>query len=213
MIYSFEHGGKRYQVDATDFLVDPGEWDEDFASGMAPRVRIAGGLTQAHWRAIRHIRTRFAETGDCPRAFETCRAIGLTLEDLKQLFPTGYQRGACKLAGITYRDGFAEAAARPPALPDGWAPKVDARGFLLDPAQWSEEYAVLMARRLGMARGLGPQHWHVIRFLRESFARDGEVPTVYATCEANGLSLDQLAHLFPTGYHRGAVLLAGLSAR
>lgn len=213
MIFTFEHDGKRYRIDATEFLVDPQEWDEGFATAMASRCRIAGGLTPRHWRVIRYIRSRFAETGQCPRVFETCRAVGMTFDDLKSLFPTGYQRGACKLAGITYRDGFAESARPEFTLPAEWATRVDAQGFLTDASDWNKTYATLMARRLGMTRGLTPQHWRVIDFLRQQHARDGSVPTVYETCERCLLSIDELAHLFPTGYHRGAVLLAGLRVR
>jgi tRNA 2-thiouridine synthesizing protein E len=213
MIFTFEHDGKRYRIDATDFLVDPREWDEGFAAGMASRSRIAGGLTPRHWDVIGFIRKRFAETGECPRAFETCRALSLTFDELKALFPTGYQRGACKLAGITYRDGFADGATPAFTLPAEWATRVDAQGFLRDASDWSEAYATLMARRLGMTRGLTPQHWRVIDFLRQQHARDGSVPTVYETCERCLLSIDELAHLFPNGYHRGAVLLAGLRVR
>ena len=45
---------------------------------------------------------------------------------------------------------------------------------------------------------------------RERFERDGKVPTVYETCEVHGLEIDDLEHMFPDGYHRGVVKLAGL---
>ncbi len=245
MIYVFEHAGKSYRVDATDFLLEMQAWDEDFAAGMAERAGIAHGLSEAHWRVIRFIRDRFAAAGECPRAYETCRACGLSLEGLKALFPSGYLRGACKLAGLTYRDGpgqlsggaplpaaaagragAAGAGAAAGAAPEGrladapeaflgveFAGRVDAQGFLLDPADWSEAFAAQSAPRLGLPQGLGQHHWRVLSYLRQRHAATGQVPTVYQTCEANDLTIEQLAALFPSGYHRGAVLLAGLHAR
>ncbi len=51
----------------------------------------------------------------------------------------------------------------------------------------------------------------MIQFLRKHHAATGLVPTVYETCNANGLELEDLEQLFPDGYERGAVKIAGLS--
>jgi len=55
----FTHNGSKYKVDALGYLLDPEEWDENFAEGMAPKVRIEGGLTKAHWKVIYFIRNTF----------------------------------------------------------------------------------------------------------------------------------------------------------
>jgi tRNA 2-thiouridine synthesizing protein E len=47
--------------------------------------------------------------------------------------------------------------------------------------------------------------------MRSEYEKKDEIPTVYATCEAVGIDIDQLAELFPSGYHRGAVRIAGLN--
>ena len=60
---------------------------------------------------------------------------------------------------------------------------------------------------------LSEQHWRVLGYLRGAFDSCGSVPTVLQTCEANDLELEELEALFPTGYHRGAVKIAGLKAR
>ena len=81
---------------------------------MALRVRIADGLTDAHWRVIHFIRREFEETGECPLVFSACKANGLSTTQFKELFPTGYMRGACKLAVITYRDRLVDYYVRTP---------------------------------------------------------------------------------------------------
>ena len=57
---------------------------------------------------------------------------------------------------------------------------------------------------------LTDKHWQIINFLRKSFEKNNMVPTIYETCEANGIDLEELEKLFPDGYHRGAVKIAGL---
>jgi tRNA 2-thiouridine synthesizing protein E len=60
---------------------------------------------------------------------------------------------------------------------------------------------------------LSDDHWRIIKYLRQHHAKTGEVPTVYRTCEDNNVELDQLEQLFPDGYHRGLVKIAGLRVR
>jgi tRNA 2-thiouridine synthesizing protein E len=76
-----------------------------------------------------------------------------------------------------------------------------------------ENFALHKAEEMKMKEGLTDKHWKVIRFLRESFQKNGEVPNVFQTCEANQIELDELERLFPDGYHRGAVKIAGLHYR
>jgi TusE/DsrC/DsvC family sulfur relay protein len=208
-----------YLVDDGGFLRRSEDWDEAFAEGVALRLGIRSGLTDAHWRVIRYIRESCQDTGTCPMVYQTCRANGLHLRDLKELFPTGYLRGACKAAGLTYREADLKTALLPAEarerglLSEGKTYRIDARGFLVAPSEWDEFFAIRLARDLKMEGGLKEAHWTVIRFLRDSFQKSGEVPTVYETCEALGMSLEGLEELFPDGYHRGAVRISGLCAR
>jgi TusE/DsrC/DsvC family sulfur relay protein len=211
-----------YSIDSEGFLLDYDRWNEDFAERMAPEVKIPGGLTQKHWKVIRFIRERFKQNRACPLLYETCRANGLTLKDLKALFPTGYLRGACKLAGITYKERFIDYYGEKGAefRGEGLRPEseekvyhVNVRGFLMDPAQWDQNFAIHKAHEMKMREGLSDEHWKIIHFLREYFKQNGLVPSVYETCEANQIELDKLERLFPDGYHRGAVKIAGLQAR
>ena len=213
---AFTFGDKSYQVDTEEFLSDFKEWDENFARGMAPKVGIISGLSEDHWKIIYFIRDTFKQTGKCPLVYETCRMNRLHLQELKKLFPAGYLRGACKLAGITYREGY---------LDQSWVEEfaervttgvqeektylVNIRGFLINPAEWDKKFALYKAHEMKMPR-LTDKHWQIIDFLGARFEKNNMVPNVYETCEANGIDLGELEKLFPDGYHRGAVKIAGL---
>lgn len=217
---SFRYQDRTYQVDAEGFLVDPTQWDENFAQGMARQVGAPKDLTSVHWGVISLIRNTFSETGRCPMAYEICRKLGLRLSDLKNLFPSGYLRGACKLAGLTYKEEEVHSSWLPKQQPIGVAKglaersyHVDIRGFLMDPSEWDEEYASYKAQEMKVPEGLTPKHWEVIAFLRGYYEENRRVPTVYETCESSKIEIDELERLFPEGYHRGAVKIAGLRVR
>jgi len=217
---AFIYNNKTYEVDSMDFLADYNHWDEKFAEGMAPKLRISHGLTKEHWDVIYFIRNTFKKTGRCPLFYETCIMNGLQLNEIKILFPTGYLRGACKLAGITYKEGYINRDHLSPAsenfniLAAEKAYVVDVRGFLLDPDDWNEIFAVYRAYEMKIPGGkLTDKHWQIIRYLRKSYEKTREVPTVYETCEVNQIDIKELERLFPDGYHRGAVKIAGLRVR
>jgi len=208
---------EKYSVDLNGFLLDDTQWDREFAESSAKLVEIHGGLTKEHWDVINHIRETHADLGRCPLVFDTCRTCGLGRKDLKRLFPTGYLRGACRLAGVTYREGYLSQASMPVTADDvnvisaNKAYTVDVRGFLIDPNEWDEYYAAFRAYDMKIPGGrLTDDHWRIVNYLRASFARTEKVPTVYETCEANEIDLEELEKLFPDGYQRGAVKLAGL---
>ena len=212
------NAAKGYRVDDNGFLISPEDWDEDFAIATAGAVGINGPLTSEHWSVIRFIRDAFAGTGMVPLVYVTCMSLKMRVKDLERLFPAGYHRGACRLAGVAYwtpqSQQWIEAAAAAPARREAEpAPeryRTDTLGFLLDPTEWDRDFAVATAATLGMADGLTADHWQVIDSLREVWSRDGILPTLYETCEDNGLEIEDLRRLFPDGYHRGAVRIAGL---
>ena len=212
----FTFGNKNYQVDTQEFLSDFREWDENFARGMAPKVGIISGLSEDHWKIIHFIRDTFKQTGKCPLVYETCRMNRLHLQELKKLFPAGYLRGACKLAGITYREGYLDqswveefAERVTSGVREEKAYLVNIRGFLVNPAEWDKKFALFKAHEMKMPK-LTDKHWQIINFLRKSFEKNNIVPTIYETCEANAIDLEELEKLFPDGYHRGAIKIAGL---
>jgi tRNA 2-thiouridine synthesizing protein E len=215
----FTYKGKKYKIDPHGFLIDPDEWDENFAEGMAPKLQIPGGLTKEHWKVIYFIRNTFERINTCPLVYVACKRNDIGLGDLKRLFPRGYLRGACKLAGITYHEGrfqqtwLKEHDVYHTRMYERKSYPFDEHGFLLDPSDWDENFAVQTAFRLKMPDYLTERHWEIIYYLRKKFEETGEVPTVYETCEESNVNLEELEKLFPTGYHRGAVRIAGLRVR
>jgi len=217
---TFTFRGKTYEMDSSSFLLDIDSWDEDFAEGMARELKIPSGLTKEHWDVIHSIRSTFKTTGRCPLVYETCRMNGLRRKDLKMLFPSGYLRGACRVAGLSYQIGYLGQTYLPQTAEDlnvisaNKTYTVDVRGFLVNASDWDEYYAAHRAYDMKIPGGkLNDKHWQIIRYLREKYEKNNAVPTVYETCEANQINLEELEQLFPDGYHRGAVKIAGLQAR
>jgi tRNA 2-thiouridine synthesizing protein E len=212
--------GKVYNTDSLGFLIDPAQWGNTFAEGMAVGARIVDSLTTEHWDIIRYIRDSYTKSGHCPTVYEVCKAMNLGLNELNRLFPTGYLRGACKLAGVTYKD-------IPPPGPitvnfnilkeqnlfiDGKNYIADSHGFLLNADDWDDNFAEYIAAKSSVG-SLTSKHRQIINYLRKRYVEYNNVPTVYETCEANHINLDELEKLFPDGYHRGAVKIAGLRVR
>ena len=228
----FRFGDKTYPVDTEEFLLNFNDWDENFVRGMAPKVGIIGALSEDHWKIVNFIRDFFKRTGRCPLVYKTCQINRLRLQALRKLFPAGYLRGACKLAGVTYKEGYLDLywaeEVKVGYLPQSWEEEsaervtvgdkekktyeVNIRGFLINPQAWDKRYAIYKAQEMKMPK-LTDKHWQVINFLRQSFEKNNLVPTIYETCEACGIDLEELQKLFPDGYHRGAVKIAGLRTR
>ncbi len=218
--------GKAYAVDNQGFLADHEQWDETFAYGIAPELNIAGGLNENHWKVIHFIRDRFQETGECPLVYEACRQIGATSKKMKELFPSGYLRGACRLAGITYANRRVNYYGEESSITLHKSPNdkgqqksagkiyaTDVFGFLVDHRQWDEDFAAHRIAEMGVKGGYSKEHWKIIDSLRKSYEETNIVPSVFKCCEDNDISLEKLESLFPSGYHRGAVKASGLRVK
>lgn len=195
---------KTFELDDLGCLRNFYDWRPEFAEGMAEEVGITPPLTEAHKSFIRYLRQAFIKSGRTPIVHRACRDNGLKLWELERLFPAGYHRGACKLAGLNYHDRHVDREPRSDKVY-----RIDARGFLVDAGEWDESFATMRAEELGTA--LTEQHWQVIRFLRSAYATNGRVPTVFEACRDCNLDDGDLERLFPTGYQRGAVKIAGLT--
>jgi tRNA 2-thiouridine synthesizing protein E len=97
--------GKNLRVDEEGYLVDPEDWDEHVAAELARRENVA--LTDAHWRVLRFMREFLSEKQVAPDARFVIRFIERDLgagpaarDRLFELFPYGYVKQACKIAGM-----------------------------------------------------------------------------------------------------------------
>ena len=95
------------------------------------------------------------------------------------------------------------------AIIAGATVEVDAEGFLTDPAQWSEQIAAAIASDNGIAE-LTDRHWQVVRFMRETYLRDGEAPSIRSLGKTSGVSIKELYQLFPKGPAKVAARVAGI---
>jgi len=88
--------------DAEGYLVDPSDWTEDVASALAQEEGIQ--LGDAHWKVIRFMRAWFQEHGVTPDARHVMKLLGGERDAgrgrLFELFPYGYVKQACRIAGM-----------------------------------------------------------------------------------------------------------------
>lgn len=213
---TLETKNKVYPLDDDGFLINPEQWDRDFAEAMAPSLGVPS-LTPSHWNVLNFIRSTYLQTESVPIVHKTCKTHNLKIKQLERLFPSGYQRGACKLAGVpSLHEGVCSRSEAKGQEPIGGVPvhqriyRVNVQGFLIDSNEWDEDFAACKAHELQIPGHLSEKHWQIIRYLRSEYEKTGEIPTIYRTCETTGIDIDELADLFPTGYHRGAAKIAGL---
>ena len=179
---------------------------------MAARLGIYGGLTPEHWEFIRYLRRKFIEEKTVPLVVYACTDNNLRLSKLSHLFPTGYHRGACKIAGINYQFMYEN---NPWLTYEKYSDlkskyHLNQLGFLESFEQWDDRFAQMVAGEWQVPGGLTEKHWQIIYYLRNYYGKTRNIPTVFAACKANGIDVNELRDLFPGGYRRGACRMAGL---
>lgn len=100
------------ELPATDdegYLVDPGAWSEELAVELAQRENIE--LGDAHWDAIRFMREFYQEHQVIPDVRFVARHLATRFgaasrNMIFQLFPYGYVKQACKIAGMKRPRGW-----------------------------------------------------------------------------------------------------------
>jgi len=204
--------GNTYSLDDHGFLDPPDQWNESFAEGMAKMVGIVGGLTERHWQLINYLRHKFLDEQTVPVVVAACSDNDMRLSELRSLFPTGYHRGACKIAGINYQfmyelNFWLTYETAPPPKPRY---NLDQLGFLQDFEQWDEDFVELAMAQRDPPTTPTNRHLQVVHYLRDYYAINRTLPTVFETCSANSMSMEELRELFPAGYRRGACRMAGL---
>lgn len=89
---------------------------------------------------------------------------------------------------------------------------VDDEGYLVDPADWSREAAVELARREGVV--LTDEHWAVIGFMRDYYELHRIAPdarfVLKHLAETRSAERNELFRLFPYGYVKQACKIAGM---
>jgi dissimilatory sulfite reductase related protein len=88
--------------------------------------------------------------------------------------------------------------------------QVNEEGFMTNPAEWTKEIGVEIAKEEGIAE-LTPIHWKVIDYCRQYAATNGgKAPTLRVITTNSGVSTKELFSLFPKGPAKKVARVAGL---
>lgn len=88
--------------------------------------------------------------------------------------------------------------------------QVNEEGFMTNPAEWTQEIAVEIAKEEGLAE-LTPVHWKVIDFARAKAAESGgAAPTLRTITTHGGVTTKDLFSLFPKGPAKKVARISGL---
>ncbi|SCZ57605.1 TusE/DsrC/DsvC family sulfur relay protein [Thiohalomonas denitrificans] len=100
-----DSSGNRVATDEEGYLIEPGYWDQAVAEQLAAQERL--NLTEEHWEVLRFMRSYYDEHQIAPDARFTIKFLAEELgygrkarNYLFKLFPYGYVKQACKLAGM-----------------------------------------------------------------------------------------------------------------
>ena len=96
-------------VDAEGYLVEPQDWNEELAEVFARQENIQ--LGEDHWDVLRFMRTYYEEHQIIPDARHTIKHLAIRFgtaarNKLFELFPYGYVKQACKIAGMKRPRGW-----------------------------------------------------------------------------------------------------------
>lgn len=95
-------GAKPVPTGDEGYLVDPMDWSEEWAAELARREGIT--LTDDHWAVIKFVRKYYEDRHVIPDARFVIKFLADTRSaernDLFKLFPYGYVKQACKIAGM-----------------------------------------------------------------------------------------------------------------
>jgi tRNA 2-thiouridine synthesizing protein E len=86
--------------------------------------------------------------------------------------------------------------------------EVNDEGFLTHPDQWSDDLGAELARLIGIE--LTDEHWKLVHFLRDDFARQGETATLRRVSTQTGTPVKSIFDLFPGKPAKKMAYVAGL---
>mgnify|MGYP001335327695 CR=1 FL=1 len=89
--------------DSEGYLIEPGDWNEDIARVLAKEENIE--LNDDHWDTIRFMRDYYDENQIAADTRYVIKHLSQRMGDeahkkLFELFPYGYVKQACKIAGM-----------------------------------------------------------------------------------------------------------------
>ncbi len=87
--------------------------------------------------------------------------------------------------------------------------KINEEGFMTDPAEWTPEIAVAIARNEGLP-DLTEAHWKIIEFCRQNAKDSGKAPTLRTITNGTGISTKEMFALFPKGPAKKVAHISGL---
>jgi tRNA 2-thiouridine synthesizing protein E len=90
----------------------------------------------------------------------------------------------------------------------GMTVQVNDEGFMTNPAEWTKDIAVEIAKEEGIAE-LGADHWKVIDFCRANSAA-GAAPTLRTITSGAGVTTKEMFTLFPKGPAKKVARISGL---
>jgi len=87
--------------------------------------------------------------------------------------------------------------------------QVNDEGFMTNPAEWTKDIAVEIAKEEGIAE-LTPAHWQIIDYCRKTAAASGKAPTLRQITSGTGVSTKDLFALYPKGPAKKVAKISGL---
>ena len=102
---NIEVDGQTLELNDEGFLLHPEAWDEQVARLLAKAEEGIDEMSDEHWAVVRFIRGYYLEHSLAPTVRALCKASGVPLRRVYELFPSGPAKGACKLAGLPKPDG------------------------------------------------------------------------------------------------------------
>ncbi len=96
-------------TDGEGYLIEPNQWNEEIAEEFAKQENIE--LNNDHWDAINFMREYYAEHQIAPDVRHVMKHLAERLgpdsrNRIFELFPYGYVKQACKIAGMKRPRGW-----------------------------------------------------------------------------------------------------------
>jgi len=98
----------------------------------------------------------------------------------------------------------------PKATFGGMELEIDEDGFIQEPEKWNEAVAEDIAKEESNVIPMGPDHWKLVKYIRDYYLQFGVAPPVRMLCKKNNFDLKYVYDMFPKGPAAGACKVAGL---